>query len=152
MNLFCSVLQDMKRKINNLKDYHSSLMEMLSDMLAEHFPLPDPQGNGTKKKRVGATVTSQLDQRILDFDLFRLLLMNIGFRFFRLLHMMQRLTWFHSVRLSRYVQISIIRINNSFLYCYLMLLIILRGRTCEIIVENKFPDKILFYQPYLLTH
>lgn len=67
-------------------------MEMLSDMLAEHFPLPDPQGNGTKKKRVGATVTSQLDQRILDFDLFRLLLMNIGFRFFRLLHMMQRLT------------------------------------------------------------
>lgn len=33
-----------------------------------------------------------------------------------------------------------------------MLLIILRGRTCEIIVENKFPDKILFYQPYLLTH
>ncbi|KAL1282261.1 hypothetical protein QQF64_001064 [Cirrhinus molitorella] len=49
-----SVLQDMKRKINNLKDYHSSLMEMLSDMLAEHFPLPDPQGNGTKKKRAAA--------------------------------------------------------------------------------------------------
>lgn len=47
-----SVLQDMKRKINNLKDYHSGLMEMLSDMLAEHFPLPDPQGNGTKKKRI----------------------------------------------------------------------------------------------------
>ncbi|XP_051560614.1 centromere protein K isoform X2 [Myxocyprinus asiaticus] len=46
-----SILQDMKRKINNLKDYHSSLMETLSDMLAEHFPLPDPQGNGTKKKR-----------------------------------------------------------------------------------------------------
>lgn len=45
------VLQDMKRKINNLKDYHGSLMEMLSDMLAEHFPLPAPQGNGTKKKR-----------------------------------------------------------------------------------------------------
>uniref|UniRef100_A0A673GYA4 Centromere protein K-like n=1 Tax=Sinocyclocheilus rhinocerous TaxID=307959 RepID=A0A673GYA4_9TELE len=49
-----SILQDMKRKINNLKDYHSSLMEMLSDMLAEHFPLPDPQGNGTKKKRAAA--------------------------------------------------------------------------------------------------
>ncbi|ROL50039.1 Centromere protein K [Anabarilius grahami] len=46
-----SILKDMKRKINNLKDYHSSLMEMLSDMLAEHFPLPDPLGNGTKKKR-----------------------------------------------------------------------------------------------------
>ncbi|XP_043093830.1 centromere protein K [Puntigrus tetrazona] len=49
-----SVLQDMKRKISSLKDYHSSLMEMLSDMLAEHFPLPDPQGNGTKKKRAAA--------------------------------------------------------------------------------------------------
>ncbi|XP_056110358.1 centromere protein K [Rhinichthys klamathensis goyatoka] len=49
-----SILQDMKRKINNLKDYHSSLMEMLSDMLAEHFPLPDPLGNGTKKKRAAA--------------------------------------------------------------------------------------------------
>ncbi|KAG1933535.1 centromere protein K [Pimephales promelas] len=49
-----SVLQDMKRKINNLKDYQSSLMEMLSDMLAEHFPLPDPVGNGTKKKRAAA--------------------------------------------------------------------------------------------------
>lgn len=42
----------MKRKIHHLKKYHSSLMEMLSDMLAEHFPLPDPQGNGSKKKRV----------------------------------------------------------------------------------------------------
>lgn len=49
-----SILQDMKRKINNLKDYHGILMEMLSDMLAEHFPLPDPLGNGTKKKRVAA--------------------------------------------------------------------------------------------------
>ncbi|XP_067260736.1 centromere protein K [Chanodichthys erythropterus] len=49
-----SILRDMKRKINNLKDYHSSLMEMLSDMLAEHFPLPDPLGNGTKKKRAAA--------------------------------------------------------------------------------------------------
>ncbi len=63
-------LQDMKRKISNLKDYHSSLMEMLSDMLAEHFPLPDPQGNGTKKKRVGATFTLSIRSE------------NIGFRFF----------------------------------------------------------------------
>nr|XP_055051834.1 centromere protein K [Misgurnus anguillicaudatus] len=48
------VLQDMKRKIYNLKDYHGSLMEMLSDMLAEHFPLPAPQGNATKKKRAAS--------------------------------------------------------------------------------------------------
>ncbi|XP_056625810.1 centromere protein K [Triplophysa dalaica] len=48
------VLLDMKRKINNLKDYHSGLMETLSDMLDEHFPLPDPRENGTKKKRAAA--------------------------------------------------------------------------------------------------
>ncbi len=70
MNLFCSVLQDMKRKINNLKDYHSGLMEMLSDMLAEHFPLPDPQGNGTKKKRVGATFFLSIRSENIGFSLY----------------------------------------------------------------------------------
>ncbi|KAI4896439.1 hypothetical protein NFI96_026899 [Prochilodus magdalenae] len=46
-----SILQDMKRKIAKVKDYHGNLMETLSDMLAEHFPLPNQQAVGTKKKR-----------------------------------------------------------------------------------------------------
>ncbi|TRY92313.1 hypothetical protein DNTS_029276 [Danionella cerebrum] len=46
-----SVLQDIKRQINNLKDYQSCLMETLSDLNTEHFPLPDPHSNGSKKKR-----------------------------------------------------------------------------------------------------
>ncbi|XP_060754947.1 centromere protein K [Neoarius graeffei] len=46
-----SVLQDMKRKITQVKDYHSTLMETLSDVLAEHFPLPNQQALGTKKKK-----------------------------------------------------------------------------------------------------
>ncbi|KAL7852419.1 hypothetical protein SRHO_G00182040 [Serrasalmus rhombeus] len=46
-----SILQDMKRKITRVKDYHGNLMETLSDMLAEHFPLPNQQAVGTKKKR-----------------------------------------------------------------------------------------------------
>ncbi|MCI4393832.1 hypothetical protein PGIGA_G00161990 [Pangasianodon gigas] len=46
-----SILQDMKRKITKVKDYHGTLMEMLSDMLAEHFPLPGQQALGTKKKK-----------------------------------------------------------------------------------------------------
>ncbi|XP_062866512.1 centromere protein K isoform X2 [Trichomycterus rosablanca] len=46
-----SILQDMKRKIAKVKDYHGSLMETLSDMLAEHFPLPTQQALATKKKR-----------------------------------------------------------------------------------------------------
>jgi len=45
-------------------------MEMLSDMLAEHFPLPDPVGNGTKKKRVGGIFTLSIRSE------------NIGFVFF----------------------------------------------------------------------
>ncbi|XP_076839334.1 centromere protein K isoform X2 [Brachyhypopomus gauderio] len=48
-----SVLQDMKIKITKVKDYYGNLMETLSDMLAEHFPLPSQQAAGTKKKRVG---------------------------------------------------------------------------------------------------
>lgn len=56
-----SVSQDMKRKIHHLKKYHSSLMEMLSDMLAEHFPLPDPQGNGSKKKRAAAYDAAEIN-------------------------------------------------------------------------------------------
>ncbi|XP_056331887.1 centromere protein K [Danio aesculapii] len=56
-----SVSQDMKRKIHKLKEYHSSLMEMLSDMLAEHFPLPDPQGNGSKKKRAAAYDAAEIN-------------------------------------------------------------------------------------------
>ncbi|XP_058235898.1 centromere protein K [Hemibagrus wyckioides] len=46
-----SILQDMKRKITKVKDYHSTLMETLSDMLAEHFPLPGQSAVGTKKKK-----------------------------------------------------------------------------------------------------
>lgn len=46
-----SILQDMKRKITKVKDYHGTLMETLSDMLAEHFPLPGQQAVGTKKKK-----------------------------------------------------------------------------------------------------
>ncbi|KAM9454940.1 centromere protein K [Clarias gariepinus] len=46
-----SILQDMKRKITKVKDYHSTLMETLSDMLAEHFPLPGQQTVGTKRKQ-----------------------------------------------------------------------------------------------------
>ncbi|XP_072513578.1 centromere protein K [Salminus brasiliensis] len=47
-----SILQDMKRKITRVKDYHGNLMETLSDMLVEHFPLPNQQAVGSKKKRV----------------------------------------------------------------------------------------------------
>ncbi|GAA6076093.1 centromere protein K [Tachysurus ichikawai] len=46
-----SILQDMKRKITKVKDYHGTLMETLSDMLAEHFPLPGQSALGTKKKK-----------------------------------------------------------------------------------------------------
>ncbi|XP_073803937.1 centromere protein K isoform X3 [Danio rerio] len=53
--------QEMKRKIHKLKEYHSSLMEMLSDMLAEHFPLPDPQENGSKKKRAAAYDAAEIN-------------------------------------------------------------------------------------------
>ncbi|XP_026865782.2 centromere protein K isoform X1 [Electrophorus electricus] len=52
-----SILQDMKRKITKVKDYHGNLMETLSDMLAEHFPLPSQQLVGTKKKRGAAAVS-----------------------------------------------------------------------------------------------
>ncbi|XP_061088460.1 centromere protein K [Conger conger] len=43
------VLQDMKKKIQRVKDYHDNLMETLSDILAEHFPLPQQEGNANKK-------------------------------------------------------------------------------------------------------
>ncbi|KAK3511067.1 hypothetical protein QTP70_030097 [Hemibagrus guttatus] len=46
-----SILQDMKRRITKVKNYHSTLMETLSDMLAEHFPLPGQSAAGTKKKK-----------------------------------------------------------------------------------------------------
>ncbi|KAG9262574.1 centromere protein K [Astyanax mexicanus] len=46
-----SILQDMKRKITRVKDYHGNLIETLSDMLAEHFPLPNQQTVGSRKKR-----------------------------------------------------------------------------------------------------
>lgn len=52
VSFFDSILQDMKRKITKVKDYHGTLMETLSDMLAEHFPLPGQQAVGTKKKKV----------------------------------------------------------------------------------------------------
>ncbi|TSK17970.1 Centromere protein K [Bagarius yarrelli] len=45
------ILQDMKRKITKVKDYHGTLMEMLSDMLNEHFPLPGQAALGSKKKK-----------------------------------------------------------------------------------------------------
>ncbi|KAI5629122.1 centromere protein K [Silurus asotus] len=46
-----SILQDIKRKISKVKDYHGTLMEILSDMLVEHFPLPGQQAVATKKKK-----------------------------------------------------------------------------------------------------
>ncbi|KAF5909281.1 centromere protein K, partial [Clarias magur] len=46
-----SILKDMKRKITKVKDYHGTLMETLSDILAEHFPLPGQQPVGTKRKQ-----------------------------------------------------------------------------------------------------
>ncbi|KAI2668432.1 Centromere protein K [Labeo rohita] len=51
LNAVCEKITRLQSE--NEKSEHS-LMEMLSDMLAEHFPLPDPQGNGTKKKRAAA--------------------------------------------------------------------------------------------------
>ncbi|XP_030634823.1 centromere protein K [Chanos chanos] len=46
-----SVLVDMKRKIQTVKDYQSRLMDTLSDMLTDHFPLPEEQANTSKRKR-----------------------------------------------------------------------------------------------------
>ncbi|KAJ8365816.1 hypothetical protein SKAU_G00146470 [Synaphobranchus kaupii] len=45
------VLQDMKKKIQRVKDYHDDLLETLGDILAEHFPLPQQEGNANKKRK-----------------------------------------------------------------------------------------------------
>ncbi|KAJ8264282.1 hypothetical protein GJAV_G00147340 [Gymnothorax javanicus] len=45
------VLQAMKKKIQRVKDYHDNLLETLSDILAEHFPLPQQEGNVNKKRK-----------------------------------------------------------------------------------------------------
>ncbi|KAL4639966.1 centromere protein K [Arapaima gigas] len=45
-----SVLQEMKKKIQKVKDYQDSLLDTLSDILEEHFPLPHQQENTKKKK------------------------------------------------------------------------------------------------------
>ncbi|XP_064171885.1 centromere protein K [Anguilla rostrata] len=45
------VLQDMKKKIQRVKDYHDNLLETLSDLLEEHFPLPHQEGNAKKKRK-----------------------------------------------------------------------------------------------------
>ncbi|KAJ8389832.1 hypothetical protein AAFF_G00113010 [Aldrovandia affinis] len=45
------VLQDMKKKIHRLKEYHENLLETLGDILAEHFPLPQQGGNANKKRK-----------------------------------------------------------------------------------------------------
>lgn len=50
--LLFSVLQDTKKKIQKMKDYHDRLMETLVDVLAEHFPLPTQETNADKKKKV----------------------------------------------------------------------------------------------------
>ncbi|KAI1896834.1 hypothetical protein AGOR_G00098940 [Albula goreensis] len=45
------VLQDMKKKIQRVKDYNDGLLETLSDILAEHFPLPHPEVNTNKRSK-----------------------------------------------------------------------------------------------------
>ncbi|XP_066517594.1 centromere protein K [Hoplias malabaricus] len=46
-----NIVRDMKKKISRVKDYHNSLMDTLSDILTEHFPLPNKEAFHTKKKR-----------------------------------------------------------------------------------------------------
>ncbi|XP_066553002.1 centromere protein K isoform X2 [Amia ocellicauda] len=45
------VVQEMKKKIQKVKAYQESLLDTLGDFLAEHFPLPQQQGNANKKKK-----------------------------------------------------------------------------------------------------
>ncbi|XP_041960542.1 centromere protein K [Alosa sapidissima] len=54
-----SKLQDMKRKIKKMKDYQATLMETLSDLLEEHFPVPD-QGRGTAGRKK-TTIETEVD-------------------------------------------------------------------------------------------
>ncbi|XP_029114998.1 centromere protein K isoform X2 [Scleropages formosus] len=46
-----SVLHDMKKKIQKVKEYQDHLLDTLSDVLEEHFPLPQQAGNTNKKKK-----------------------------------------------------------------------------------------------------
>ncbi|XP_036407588.1 centromere protein K, partial [Megalops cyprinoides] len=54
------VLEDMKKKVQKVKDYQDTLLETLSDILAEHFPLPVQEGNANKKKK-GITTEPRAD-------------------------------------------------------------------------------------------
>ncbi|KPP75822.1 centromere protein K-like, partial [Scleropages formosus] len=47
-----SVLHDMKKKIQKVKEYQDHLLDTLSDVLEEHFPLPQQAGNTNKKKKL----------------------------------------------------------------------------------------------------
>ncbi|XP_048844152.1 centromere protein K [Brienomyrus brachyistius] len=46
-----SVLLDMKKKLKKMKDFQDNLLSTLSDLLEEHFPLPQEGGNDSKRKK-----------------------------------------------------------------------------------------------------
>ncbi|XP_023653449.1 centromere protein K [Paramormyrops kingsleyae] len=46
-----SVLLDMKKKLKKMKDFQDNLLSTLSDILQEHFPLPQEGENGNKRKK-----------------------------------------------------------------------------------------------------
>ncbi|XP_041098111.1 centromere protein K-like [Polyodon spathula] len=44
-------MQELKVKINQVKTYQEKLLEDLGEFIEEHFPLPQQQGNASKKKK-----------------------------------------------------------------------------------------------------
>lgn len=68
-----SVLQDTKKKIQKMKDYHDRLMETLVDVLAEHFPLPTQETNADKKKK---NIPQELNENLISLNEVLELLMN----------------------------------------------------------------------------
>ncbi|KAM9490407.1 centromere protein K [Salvelinus alpinus] len=68
-----SVLQDTKKKIQKMKDYQNRLMETLTDVLAEHFPLPTQETTADKKKK---NIPQELNENLISLNEVLELLMN----------------------------------------------------------------------------
>ncbi|KAJ8001853.1 hypothetical protein DPEC_G00173720 [Dallia pectoralis] len=67
------VFLDTKKKIQKMKDYQDRLMETLSDILEEHFPLPTNETSFNRKKK---NIPQELNANLLSLNEILELLMN----------------------------------------------------------------------------
>lgn len=110
----------MKRKITKVKDYHGVLMDTLSDVLAEHFPLPGQSALGAKKKKVcGGAIPwdcATLDSTAVIENASVPNRCSFVCSSRALFQIMERI-WSHSARSSRYLRTSAILLNILIIKC-----------------------------------